>query len=334
MWPPALTSDGITEGDHKGRPYTERAMPTFIGLDLAWTTRNESGICWLEGDSRENLRCTRLETKPCETAALADEVVAARPEVATIDAPILYSPERWAESEVARRFGRYKIGAHSAHAAWRNGYRAGFDLADALAQRGFTCDPNPMLRRERQHPVAVEVFPHTIHVILFGLDERLPYKRKKGRDTPFLQRVLQEYQRHLKALIERECPLVLEHDAVQEALDPANARSARGQSLKRLDDTLDGLTCAISAWLMWDRPEQWEVLGDLNGYIVVPRERGATVRESKGPLLSVELDADDAGAVVEARRNGLRRKIRVRLQGDNLSRVVTVVERLEQGPGH
>ena len=42
-------------------------MPTFIGLDLAWTTKNESGICWLEGDSRENLRCTRLEAAVCET---------------------------------------------------------------------------------------------------------------------------------------------------------------------------------------------------------------------------------------------------------------------------
>ena len=309
-------------------------MPTFIGLDLAWTTKNESGICWLEGDSRENLRCTRLETKACETAALAEEVVAARPEVVTIDAPILYSPERWAEGEVARRFGRYKIGAHSAHAAWRNGYRAGFDLANALERRGFTCNPNPMLSRERHRPVAVEVFPHTIHVMLFGLDERLPYKRKKGRDTPFLRSVLLEYQGHLKALIERECPLVLEHSAVQEALDPANAQNVRGRSLKRLDDTLDGLTCAVSAWLMWDKPEEWEVLGDLNGYIVVPKDLGATVREPVGPLLSVELDVDNAGVVVEARRNGLRRKVRVRFEGDDLSRVITVVERLEEGPGH
>ena len=42
-------------------------MPTFIGLDLAWTTKNESGICWLEGDSRDNLRCTRLEAAVCDT---------------------------------------------------------------------------------------------------------------------------------------------------------------------------------------------------------------------------------------------------------------------------
>ena len=313
-------------------------MPTFIGLDLAWTTKNDTGICWLEGDSKENLRCTRLETAPCETTALADEVVAANPAVVTIDAPILYSPDRWAESEVARRFGRYKIGAHSAHAAWRNGYRAGFDLADALANRGFTCDPNPLLKGDRHQPAAIEVFPHTIHVILFGLSERLPYKRKKGRDTPFLQRMLLEYQRHLKALIERECPLVLEHCAVQDALDPKNARKARGQSLKRLDDTLDGLTCAISAWLMWKRPGEWEVLGDLNGYIVVPRDLGEShtpISVSEDPELrltpavSVHADSQRVDVLISGLGDLSAREVRVRLEGDDLGRVITVVEGLE-----
>ena len=315
-------------------------MPTFIGLDLAWTSKNESGICWLEGDSRENLRCTRLETAAYETEDLAQEVADANPAVVTIDAPILYSPERWAESEVARRFGRYKIGAHSAHAAWRNGYRAGFDLADALSARGFTCDPNPMLSGDRRTPSAVEVFPHTIHVILFGLGERLPYKRKKGRDTPFLQRVLQEYQRHLRDLIKRECPLVLEHPAVQSALNPASAEGARGQALKRLDDTLDGLTCAISAWLMWDQPGHWQVLGDLNGYIVVPREPNEQrtpkamkleqdQRSHPQPDVSVQNDSQRIDVVISGLGDISGREVRVRLEGDDLSRVITVVEGLE-----
>ena len=49
------------------------------------------------------------------------------------------------------------------------------------------------------------------------------------------------------------------------------AQQARGKSLKRLDDTLDGLTCAIAAWLIWNEPEGWEMIGDLNGYIVAPK---------------------------------------------------------------
>ncbi len=246
-------------------------MLTFVGLDLAWTTRNESGICWLEGDSRENLCCTRLDAAVCETQSLARELAAAKSAVVTIDAPVLYTSERWVEREISRCFSRYKLGAHSAHAAWKHGYRAGVDLGAALVERGFTCDPNPILSGDRQRPVAVEVFPHTIHVVLFGLSERLPYKRKRGRDTSSLQRAMQEYQTHLRALIGRECPGVLEHPAVQDALDQDRAGVARGRELKRLDDTLDGLTCALAAWLIWDQPNRWEVLGDQNGYVVTPR---------------------------------------------------------------
>ena len=104
-------------------------MPTFIGLDLAWTTKNESGICWLEGESRGDLRCTRLEAATCDTESLAHEVAAVDGPVAvTIDAPVLYTPERWVEPEIGRRFGRYKASAHSSHAAVNRGYTAGIDL--------------------------------------------------------------------------------------------------------------------------------------------------------------------------------------------------------------
>lgn len=246
-------------------------MPTFIGLDLAWTTKNESGICWLEGDSRENLRCTRLETAACETESLAEDVASAKPAVVTIDAPVLYSPERWVEREIARRFGRYKASAHQAHYAYRKGYTAGIDLGEALAGRGFTLDPEPLLNGNRDRRFAVEVFPHTIHVRLFELDERLPYKPRKGRSVAFRREVMQQYQGYLHAVIEHEAPRVLDHPDVQIALASETAQSARGKSLKRLDDTLDGLTCALAAWLIWSEPERWEMIGDLNGYIVAPR---------------------------------------------------------------
>ena len=245
-------------------------MPTFIGLDLAWTTKNESGICWLEGDSRDNLRCTRLEAAVCDTESLAHEVAAVDgPVVVTIDAPVLYTPERWVEPEIGRRFGRYKASAHSSHAAVNRGYTAGIDLGKALKARGFTLDPGPLLGGRRPEQVAVEVYPHTIHIRLFRLDERLLYK--KG-NVAVRRNGLQQYQEHLQALIKREAPGVLDHADVRRALDSETAQNARGRALKRLDDTLDGLTCALAAWLIWKQPERWEMIGDLNGYIVVPRE--------------------------------------------------------------
>ena len=183
-------------------------MPTFIGLDLAWTTKNESGICWLEGDSRENLRCTRLEAAVRDTDELAQEVAAASPAVVTIDAPLLYTKDRWAEREIARQFGRYKASAHQSHYAVRQGYTAGIDLGIALAARGFLLEPSLLLSGALAAQSAVEVFPHTIHVRLFGLEERIPYKPGRGRSVEQRQGAMQEYQSHLRRLIERECPNV------------------------------------------------------------------------------------------------------------------------------
>ena len=136
------------------------------------------------------------------------------------------------------------------------------------------------------------------------------------------------------------------------ALAGDTATSARGQALKRLDDTLDGLTCAIAAWMMWDQPERWEMIGDENGYIVVPKDReteaGAPQTPSALGTSPAELERNEVGAqplpdpdvtvrrdsngidiLVETQDPGLRRKVRVRLEGDDLSSVITVVVRLE-----
>ena len=345
-------------------------MPTFIGLDLAWSPNKESGICWLEGDSRENLRCTRLETSICETEQTADEIAGIEgPVVVTIDAPVLYSPERNAEQEIARRFNKYKSPAHSPHMAFANGFTAGIDLGKALEARQFNMFPSQLLEGENQGRYAVEVFPHTIHIRLFGLNERLPYKRKKGRDTAYLRRAIRKYQELLGALLEQECPGALEHPEIQRALDPTWAKEAIGKSLKRLDDTLDGITCAVAAWLMWKDPDGWEALGDENGYIVVPTETntpevvtvvpdfssgdpptfafdgpasGSGVSEGEAaqlntvvePTLVIHSGAPGIEVQVSKLVDDSTWEVRVRLEGDDLSRVITVVERLEEGPGH
>ena len=180
---------------------------------------------------------------------------------------------------------------------------------------------------------------------------------------------MRKYQELLSMLLEKECPRVLDHPEVQDALDPKRAQVAVGRSLKRLDDTLDGVTCAVAAWLMWKNPDGWEALGDENGYIVVPTESNtpdivtvvpdfsstnedasspdtaerehvveddAPTRFQATPEPRVIIESKAPGVEVQvSRRDGdLTWKIRVRLEGDDLSRVITVVERLEEGPGH
>ena len=251
-------------------------MPTFVGLDLAWTARNETGFCWFEGETPADLTCTRIGACVRGVESLADELAALGGSViVAIDAPVLYTPERWAEREVARRFGRYKASPHQAHYAVKQGWTAGIDLGAALEARGFTLDPEALLGGERDGRVAVEVYPHPIHVRLFGLAERIPYKPKARRSVASRRDAMQKYQGHLRTLLASETPRVLHNPHIERALSPETATIARGAALKRLDDTLDGLTCALAAWLAWRAPSDWEMIGDLNGYIIVPRDRAA-----------------------------------------------------------
>ena len=271
-------------------------MATFIGLDLAWKATNESGICWLEGESPETLRCTRIEAAVQPIEDLADEIASVDGTViVTIDAPVLCSPytdrplsaaqsdgeaalnssvlrtrPRWVDPEIGRRFWQYKVSAYPASAAVANGWTAGIDLGRALQARGFALDPE-MRRGGGHRRVAVEVYPHTIHVRQFELDERLPYKKGRVVDR---RQAMQSYQQHLRKLAEREAAGILRCPELQQALAPETAEAAGLKALDRLDDTLDGVTCALAAWLLWRYPDAWEMIGDLNGYILVPRAAG------------------------------------------------------------
>ena len=252
-------------------------MATFVGLDLAWAATNESGICWLEAEAGTSPTCRRLEAAVRDGEELAGEIAAVEGTViVAVDAPLLYTPKRWAELEIGRRFGRHKASAHSAHAAVKQGRTAGIDLGRPLECRGFRLDADGLRGADGERRVAVEVYPHTIHVRLFALDERIPYKRKKGRNVEFRRRAMRDYQRHLSALVEHEAPGCLDNSDIRDVLATRTAETARGRELKRLEDKLDGLTCAMAAWLAWRDPDGWEPIGDLNGYILVPR----TPRES------------------------------------------------------
>ena len=257
-------------------------VPAFIGLDLAWTAhrrnvRAGTGFCLLEGESPDGLRCTHIGAQPLHVGTLTQSIASvadrAASVVVAIDAPLLFPPdpalERPVDAEVQRRFKPYKVRVLSAREAREKGQRAGIDLAHALEERGFTLDPTALLAGEHRGKLAFEVFPHTLHVRLFGLRERLLYKHGPDEER---RHGLRQYQRHLRTLVEREAPGALANPDVRLALDPQTATTAEGANLKRLDDTLDGLTCALAAWLAWREPEGWEMLGDMSGHMVMPRE--------------------------------------------------------------
>lgn len=246
-------------------------MPTFIGLDLAWGSTNPSGICVLRGDE-SGLRCLALDAIVRTPAEFAEMAVSYGDDTfVAVDAPLIVGEGRMAERQLGRVFGKYKAGAYLATPAFLEsmGGMAGPQLGLALRARGFSLDPSAL--QSGGPRVAVEVYPHAAHVVLFELVERLKYKKGNlaaRRDG------LRIFQAHLEALFE-DHSLVLAAPGVRAALATA-ATEGNGRSLKRIEDMLDALTCAYVVYHAWKHgPTRSRVFGDAeSGYILVPWREG------------------------------------------------------------
>ena len=252
------------------RRYTP-TVPAFAGIDLAWTRHHDSGICIVRGEPG-HLEIVSHFAGVTPVESLSETLVALGPDVvAAIDAPLVVGPGRTAEREVGRAFSKYRASAHSANQDLlrREGRDAGPRLAEALAAAGFVLDPAAVTRHAPGR-FAFEVYPHALHVCWFELDQRIPYKRKAGRGVASCRAALGILQRHLANSLETIAPELLGPLAAD--LDPQAPLLAKGAALKRLEDRLDALTCAIAAMRAWrEGMAPGDVLGEgLTGYVAVP----------------------------------------------------------------
>jgi predicted RNase H-like nuclease len=238
----------------------------FLGLDLAWSRRNPSGVAALDesgrvidaradvGDDAELLVWIRRHLAP--TTVLG------------IDMPTIVPNEtgmRPCERELAQDFRRFHAAPHPANRGrFPDGGRARA-LLDALEVDGVA--ERLDLPAGTFGRYAFEVFPHPSLVRLFDLPAIFRYK-KKSRPWPGVLAEWSRYRAALASLEDADPPLVL-GDAVP------SEPSARGY--KRFDDLLDAVTCAYIASFLWRHgtvgPET-RIYGDLaGGYIAIPNRK-------------------------------------------------------------
>ena len=239
-------------------------MVVLAGIDLAWSGRNPTGLCALEvADDALTLREVDCGVRTAGELAdwlegLGEEVVAA------IDAPLIATPLRRAEAEMARVYGRQGVFAYAARPAFleAKGIAEGPRLGTLLVRRGWSLDPGDIGKRPR---VAIEVFPHAIAVALLGAERIIRYK--KGR-LAARSEALELFRSLLHGHASFEplaaCPELA-----------ANVAAVTGRALKDREDRLDAIACALAAYHGWRYGlDVSEVFGDAtNGYIAVPRRR-------------------------------------------------------------
>ena len=242
----------------------------FIGLDLAWSARNPSGVAVLE-ENRDGARLTFSGVLGSDTELLAFlDLQLGGPALVAIDAPLSVpnlTGRRPAEAELGAVFGRFQAGAHPANRTllgrYNGGVLRGEWIRDALAARGLSDDPHHLSAPDTR--AVVEVYPHAAMVALFGLGRTLKYKHKRqGREA--LDAAWAEYHRHLANLAVAEPPLT-----GLEALLSTDPLTLKGRALKSHKDEVDAVMCAYTALYAHRFPKRCEVFGSVEaGHILTP----------------------------------------------------------------
>ena len=243
----------------------------FIGVDLAWSENNPTGMAIFEGDKKKaKLLSTRLVLSDKEIIDYITESAKNKDALIAIDAPLIVPNEegrRIAEEEVGYLFRKYNAGAHPANRRRLSSFTGkirGEEISKLLEKEGFKHDPK--LKKFEKGRKFFEVYPHPSIVVLFNLDKILQYKAKPKRDYEFRWKEFKKYQKYMKDLEKLRPSFVVSKDILNK-----NVKKLKGKSLKNYEDILDAIFCSYIAYYSWANPEKCEILGNMkDGYILTP----------------------------------------------------------------
>jgi predicted RNase H-like nuclease len=238
----------------------------YLGIDLAWSERAGSGVCVLDEAGMI------LDEGQLVPDAIIDWVLGWRGDrsIIAIDGPLVVPLDsgvlRPVEPELHRRYGRFHAGPFpggAASTAMRGRVNSpAFALIDAVGS--YTVDPTD---RESPHR-AIEVFPAPTWIELFGLSDRIVYKRGRLADRVV---ALARLRGLLDSLAVEDLQLLAPDPSI---LDGMVARSRSARQWKAVEDVVDARLCAYVA-LLWARVGEsgWVIVGDgswRTGYVVIP----------------------------------------------------------------
>ena len=233
----------------------------FVGLDLAWGEKNQTGVVVIDAGGRV------LHIG----VAQEDDAIAAAVEpyvdgdcLVAMDAPLIVenpTGHRPCERDLNRDFQRFDAGARPAFTE-----RPEFKHprgARIAARLGLDLDPASSSGRR-----AIEVYPHPATVVLFGLDKTVKYKRGAFADR---QRELLRLMTFIEELDGATPRLRANRSVGWVELRRRIEAATRPGQLDRDEDPVDALLCAYIALYWYHRPEDVTIYGNVDsGYIVTP----------------------------------------------------------------
>jgi predicted RNase H-like nuclease len=236
----------------------------LAGVDLAWQSeKNPSSIAY---GALNELVLTVNHVEPAIYGI--DEVLNQLTSFVglqgiAIDAPLIINNsggQRLCENEIGREYGSRHAACHTSNTKLYPDAKSVY-LSNNLELKGFN-----HLKGDRWQ---IECYPHPAIIEIFGLKERLKYKKGKVAEKKAGQKALAQMILSLKD--SNILQLMIKGD-VSNYLDDAYIDSLVGQGLKSNEDALDAIVCLYIAGL-YSLKQNGQVFGNSDaGYIWVPQK--------------------------------------------------------------
>lgn len=212
----------------------------YLGIDFAWSKNNYSALSLLD----ENNFLETVYIK--DDQDILDYIQKIKPDIIGVDAALEVKNEtgnRIIENSILKDFAKYKLGIYPINKNIMKKLYGGNRAQELFSKlNDFTLREN-----------LFEVYTHATIIRCFTKDQVLPYKRKKGRTTPFIKEQLGILQNYLNTVVID--------------MPSYNIKNLRSKDLKEIEDKLDSLVCAYTLYSAFK--EGYDSYDDL---LLVPKE--------------------------------------------------------------
>jgi len=253
-----------------GRNGSKPLKMRFIGLDLAWSPRNNSAAVALEAENDRARWVAYQEQLGDNNAVLTflHETAGSGPALIAIDAPLIVPNQEGArpvDRQITRLFGRYGAGCYPAYRNRPGSCTRGEEIVAALSEWGFVQDP--YIRKRADMRSVFEVYPHPAMLALFSLERTIRYKARLNRSWEARRCELARLCEYIAHMEYREPAMFSPCEVMERDLS-----GLHGRALKHYEDLLDAAVCAYIAYYAWYwGPAGYQVYGDTaTGYILIP----------------------------------------------------------------
>jgi predicted RNase H-like nuclease len=193
----------------------------YLGVDLAWSKNNFSALTLMEDNQFIETRYLQSDEE------ILEYIQKTKPDIIGVDAALEVKNEtgnRIIENQILKDFAKYKLGVYPINKNIMEKLYGG-NRAEELFQK-----LDEFILRKN----LFEVYTHATIIRCFTKDRILPYKRKKGRSTPFIKEQLEVLQNYL--------------DDVVINMPKYNIKDSKSKNLKEIEDKLDSIVCSYSLY--------------------------------------------------------------------------------------